>query len=188
MTTRATGIPLVSPQSNPGKTNRRGRQPSKTVNPSSSKIDTLNLNVEAESSTPPENKPQTPPKTSPKNSPNSTPNSTPPSTPPTTPRNMAEDMVHPFDRTIGESTRVIAPNRGSASRPPTTAPNFNVKGNHLSRVEENQFDGVVKWDPYDHVEKFEKVCRLFKYGETQMPLVKLELFPLSLTGEATNWY
>nr|XP_043639352.1 uncharacterized protein LOC122610425 [Erigeron canadensis] len=101
---------------------------------------------------------------------------------------MAEDMVQPFDRTIGESTRVIAPNRGSAIRPPTTAPNFNVKGNHLSRVEKNQFDGVAKWDPYDHVEKFEKVCRLFKYGETQMPLVKLELFPLSLTGEAANWY
>nr|XP_043606983.1 uncharacterized protein LOC122578972 [Erigeron canadensis] len=101
---------------------------------------------------------------------------------------MAEDMVHLFDRTIGESTRVIAPNRGSAIRPPTTAPNFNVKGNHLSQVEENQFDGVVKWDPYDHVEKFEKVCRLFKYGETQMPHVKLELFPLSLTGEAANWY
>nr|XP_043619816.1 uncharacterized protein LOC122591623 [Erigeron canadensis] len=101
---------------------------------------------------------------------------------------MAEDMVHPFDRTIGESTRVIAPNRGSAIRPPTTGPNFNVKGNHLFRVEENQFDKVVKWDPYDHVEKFEKVCRLFKYGETQMPHVKLELFPLSLTGEAANWY
>nr|XP_043614102.1 uncharacterized protein LOC122586053 [Erigeron canadensis] len=63
-----------------------------------------------------------------------------------------------------------------------------VKGNHLSRVEENQFDGVVKWDPYDHVEKFEKVCRLFKYGETHMPHVKLDLFPLSLTGEAANWY
>nr|XP_043615909.1 uncharacterized protein LOC122587808 [Erigeron canadensis] len=101
---------------------------------------------------------------------------------------MAEDMVHPFDRTIGESTRVIAPNRGSVIRPPTTSPNFNVKGNHLSRVEENQFDGVVKWDPYDDVEKFEKVCRLFKYGETQMPHVKLELFPLSLTGEEATWY
>nr|XP_043633111.1 uncharacterized protein LOC122604289 [Erigeron canadensis] len=190
MNLKSSALPLVSLQSNPRKTKRRGKKPSKTVTSTSSKIDPLDLNLESETpsnSTKPENKEDKQPTPS-KTSPHTTPSSSPELTPSTTPRNMDDDMFHPFDRTIGKSTRLIAPNRGSAIHPPPTAPNFNVKGNHITRVEENQFDGVHKWDPYDHMEKFKKVCRLFKYGETQMPHVKLELFPLSHTGEAVNWY
>ena len=95
---------------------------------------------------------------------------------------------HRFDTPIGERVRTIAPPRGSAIRPPNTAENFNVKPNHLQRVEEDQFDGDRKWDPYDHVERFEKVCRIFRYGADQLENVKLELFPMSLTGEAALWF
>ena len=42
----------------------------------------------------------------------------------------------PFDIPRGERARGDPQLRGTAIRPPTTADNFSIKGNHLQRVEE----------------------------------------------------
>ncbi|GKE11088.1 hypothetical protein Tco_1414639, partial [Tanacetum coccineum] len=49
---------------------------------------------------------------------------------------------------------------------------FAIKGNHLTLVKGNQFDGRTKTDPHRN---------------TENEVVRLMMFPLSLTGEAKAW-
>lgn len=84
--------------------------------------------------------------------------------------------------------RIIAPTPGPAITIPETANEFAIKGNYLTLVKGNQFDGRIKTDPHKHIHEFQSVCDMFKYGATETEVVRLMLFPpLSLTGEAKTW-
>ncbi|GKB13431.1 hypothetical protein Tco_0847354 [Tanacetum coccineum] len=83
--------------------------------------------------------------------------------------------------------RIVAPTLGSAITIPETANEFAIKGNHLTLIKGNQFDGRTKTDPHKHIHEFLGICDVFKYRDTENEVVRLMMFPLSLTGEAKTW-
>ncbi|GJU37477.1 hypothetical protein Tco_1185831 [Tanacetum coccineum] len=80
--------------------------------------------------------------------------------------------------------RVVASTPGFAITIPETANEFAIKGNHLTLVKGNQFDGRTKTDPHKHIHEFLEICDMFKYRDTENEAVRLMMFPLSLIGEA----
>ncbi|GJZ55315.1 hypothetical protein Tco_0610508 [Tanacetum coccineum] len=80
--------------------------------------------------------------------------------------------------------RVVALTPGSAITIPETANEFAIKGNHLTLVKRNQFDGRTKTDPHKHIHEFLGIYDMFKNRDTENEAVRLMMFPLSLTGEA----
>ncbi|GJV88595.1 reverse transcriptase domain-containing protein [Tanacetum coccineum] len=76
---------------------------------------------------------------------------------------------------------------GSTITIPETANEFAIKGNHLTLVKGNQFDGRIKTDPHKQIHEFLRICDVFKYRDTENEVVRLMMFPLSLTGEAKTW-
>ncbi|GJY20081.1 reverse transcriptase domain-containing protein [Tanacetum coccineum] len=86
-----------------------------------------------------------------------------------------------------DADRVIALTPGSAITIPETANEFAIKGNHLTLVKGNQFDGRIKTDPHKHIHEFLGICDMFKYRDIENEAVFLIMFPISLTGEAKTW-
>lgn len=85
------------------------------------------------------------------------------------------------------SERTVAPTPGPAITLPNTANEFAIKGNHLTLVKGNQFYSRTKTDPHTHIHEFLGICEMFRYRETENEVVRLMMFPLSLTGEAKTW-
>ncbi|GKE98053.1 hypothetical protein Tco_0021404, partial [Tanacetum coccineum] len=83
--------------------------------------------------------------------------------------------------------RVVAPTPGSIITIPETANEFAIKGNHLTLVKGNQFDGRTKTDPHKHIHEFLGIYDMFKYRDTENKDIRLMMFPLSLIGEAKTW-
>nr|GEU51850.1 reverse transcriptase domain-containing protein [Tanacetum cinerariifolium] len=88
------------------------------------------------------------------------------------------------DEPMWAADRVVALKLGSTITIPETANEFSIKGNQLTIVKGNQFDGRTKTDPYKHVHEFLEICDMMKYRDTKNEVVHLMMFPLSLTGEA----
>ena len=70
------------------------------------------------------------------------------------------------DEPMWAADRVVAPTPGPAITIPETANEFAIKGNHLTLVKGNQFNGRTKTDPHKHIHEFLRICDMFKYGET----------------------
>ena len=77
----------------------------------------------------------------------------------------------PMDETDNEpmwsNERTVAPTPGPAITLPDTANEFSIKGNHLTLVKGNQFDGRNKTDPHKHIHEFLGICEMFRYVETE---------------------
>ncbi|GJX15332.1 reverse transcriptase domain-containing protein [Tanacetum coccineum] len=91
------------------------------------------------------------------------------------------------DEPMWDADRVVDLTPGSAITIPKTANEFAIKGNHLTLVKGNQFNGRTKTDPHKHIHEFLGICDMFKYRDTENEAVRLMMFPLSLTGEAKTW-
>ncbi|GJY94532.1 reverse transcriptase domain-containing protein [Tanacetum coccineum] len=91
------------------------------------------------------------------------------------------------DEPMWAADRVVAPTPGSAITIPEITNEFAIKGNHLTLVKGNQFDGRIKTDPHKHIHEFLIICDMFKYRDTENKVVRLMMFLLSLTGEAKTW-
>ncbi|GJT94864.1 reverse transcriptase domain-containing protein [Tanacetum coccineum] len=98
-----------------------------------------------------------------------------------------ENLYPMDDEPMWAADHVVAPTPGSAITIPETANEFAIKGNHLTLVKGNQFDGRTKTDPHKHIHEFLRICDMFKYRDTENEAVRLMMFPLSLTGEAKTW-
>ncbi|GJV49110.1 hypothetical protein Tco_1439322 [Tanacetum coccineum] len=98
-----------------------------------------------------------------------------------------ENLFPMDDEPMWAADHVVAPTPGSAITIPETANEFAIKGNHLTIVKGNQFDGRTKTDPYKHIYEFLGICDMLKYRDTENEAVRLMMFPLSLTGEAKTW-
>ncbi|GJW13440.1 hypothetical protein Tco_0017573 [Tanacetum coccineum] len=90
------------------------------------------------------------------------------------------------DEPIWAADRVVAPTPGSAITIPETGNEFAIKGKHLTLIKGNQFDGRTKTDPHKYIHVFLGIYDMFKYRDTEIEVVRLMMFPLSLTGEAKN--
>ncbi|GJR16386.1 reverse transcriptase domain-containing protein [Tanacetum coccineum] len=90
------------------------------------------------------------------------------------------------DEPMWAADRVVASTPGSAITISKTANEFAIKGNHLTLIKGNQFDGRIKTDPHKHFHEFLRICDMFKYRDTENEAVRLIMFPLSLIGEAKS--
>nr|GEY75687.1 reverse transcriptase domain-containing protein [Tanacetum cinerariifolium] len=70
------------------------------------------------------------------------------------------------DEPMWAAYRVVAPTPSSAITIPKTANEFSIKGNHLTLVKGNQFDGRTKIDPHKHIHELLRICDMFKYRDT----------------------
>ncbi|GKE63051.1 reverse transcriptase domain-containing protein [Tanacetum coccineum] len=91
------------------------------------------------------------------------------------------------DEPMWAADYVVALTPGSAITIPETANEFSIKGNHLTLVKGNQFDGRTKTDPHKHIHEFLKIYDMFKYRDTENEVVRQMMFPLSLTRKSKTW-
>nr|GEV09820.1 reverse transcriptase domain-containing protein [Tanacetum cinerariifolium] len=91
------------------------------------------------------------------------------------------------DEPMWAADHVVALTLSSAITILETANEFAIKGNHVTLVKGNRFDGTTKTDPHKRIHEFLKICDMFKYRDTENKVVRLMMFPLSLTGEAKIW-
>ncbi|GJV18573.1 hypothetical protein Tco_1367593 [Tanacetum coccineum] len=91
------------------------------------------------------------------------------------------------DEPMWAADHVVALTPGFTITIPETANEFAIKGNHLTLVNGNQFDGRTKTDPYKHIHEFLGICDMFNYRDTENEAVRLMMFLLSLTREEKTW-
>ncbi|GJU19533.1 hypothetical protein Tco_1152875 [Tanacetum coccineum] len=90
------------------------------------------------------------------------------------------------DEPMWAADRVVALTPGSAITIPKTTNEFAIKGNQLTLVKGNQFDGIIKTDPHKHIHEFFGIRDMFKYKDTENEVVRLMMFPPILSPALFN--
>ncbi|MCI59793.1 hypothetical protein A2U01_0081048, partial [Trifolium medium] len=62
-------------------------------------------------------------------------------------------------RTMGDYWKRIDADQISLGFVPANLVNFDIKGNVLAGLRENQFDGRANKDPWDHLTHFSETCQ-----------------------------
>ncbi|GKE51604.1 hypothetical protein Tco_1486760, partial [Tanacetum coccineum] len=93
-------------------------------------------------------------------------------------------ILDPDDQPIWESAKTVAPTPNSAIIQLDVDDNFVINSTHLNIIRENKFDGYLRGDLHDHIREFLAICNMFRYGETQSEVVKLLIFPYSLSEDS----
>nr|GEV56502.1 retrovirus-related Pol polyprotein [Tanacetum cinerariifolium] len=92
------------------------------------------------------------------------------------------------NRTMAEMLR--APTKGYAEAiivPPILAEQFELKHSLINMMTSEQFFGLEKDNPHDHIRWFNKITSTIKYRDVPNSSIKLMLFPFSLAGAACRW-
>ncbi|GKC46699.1 reverse transcriptase domain-containing protein [Tanacetum coccineum] len=100
---------------------------------------------------------------------------------------ILQNYVLMDDEPMWAADHVVTSILGSAITILETVNEFAIKGNHLTLVKGNQFDGRTKTDHHKYIYEFLGICDMFKYRDTKNEAVRLTMFPLSLTREAKTW-
>ncbi|GKA62936.1 hypothetical protein Tco_0762455 [Tanacetum coccineum] len=98
-----------------------------------------------------------------------------------------ENLYPMDDEPMWAADRIVSPTPGSPITIPETAHEFAIKGNHLTLVKGNQFDGRTKTDPHKQIHEFLEIYDMFKYSDIENEAIRLMMFPPSLTREAKTW-
>nr|GEW38996.1 reverse transcriptase domain-containing protein [Tanacetum cinerariifolium] len=77
------------------------------------------------------------------------------------------------DEPMWAADHVVAPTLSYAITISKTANEYSIKGNHLTLVKGNQFDGRTKTDPHKHIHEFLRISDMFKYRDTENEAVCL---------------
>nr|GEW41974.1 reverse transcriptase domain-containing protein [Tanacetum cinerariifolium] len=99
----------------------------------------------------------------------------------------------PVDTTADQHTMaelLRAPIEGYAEAivvPPILAEQFELKHSLITMMTSNQFFGLEKDNPQDHIRWFNKITSTIKYKDVPNLAIKLMLFPFSLVGAARRW-
>nr|GEV16709.1 hypothetical protein [Tanacetum cinerariifolium] len=91
-------------------------------------------------------------------------------------------------RTMAELLR--APTEGYAEAivvSPILAKHFELKHSLINMMTSDQFFGLEKDNPHDHIRWFNKITSTIKYKDVPNSAIKLMLFPFSLAGAARLW-
>nr|GEU41603.1 hypothetical protein [Tanacetum cinerariifolium] len=91
-------------------------------------------------------------------------------------------------RTMVELLR--APTEGYAEAimvPSILAEQFELKHSLINMMTSDQFFGLEKENPHDHIRWFNKITSTIKYKDVPNSAIKLMLFPFSLAGAARWW-
>ncbi|GJS22061.1 reverse transcriptase domain-containing protein [Tanacetum coccineum] len=97
-------------------------------------------------------------------------------------------ILDPDDHPMWESAKTVAPTPNSAIVQIDVNNNFVINSTYLNMIRENKFDGYLQADPHDNIREFITICNMYKYGETQSEVVKLLIFPYSLSDKAKTWF
>nr|GEY44909.1 reverse transcriptase domain-containing protein [Tanacetum cinerariifolium] len=92
------------------------------------------------------------------------------------------------NRTMAEMLR--APTEGCAEAiivPPILAEQFELKRSLINMMTSEQFFGLEKDNPHDHIRWFIKITSTIKYKDVPNSVIKLILFPFSLAWAARRW-
>ncbi|GKA16122.1 hypothetical protein Tco_0695869 [Tanacetum coccineum] len=71
--------------------------------------------------------------------------------------------------------------------PPILAEHFELKHSLINMMTSDQFFGLEKDNPHDHIRWFNKITPTIKYKDVPNSAIKLMLFPFSLAGAARRW-
>nr|GEX55342.1 reverse transcriptase domain-containing protein [Tanacetum cinerariifolium] len=104
-----------------------------------------------------------------------------------------EEHSHPVvtmadQRTMAEL--LLAPTEGYAEAivvPPILAEQFELKHSLINMMTTDQFFGLEKDNPHDHIHWFNKITSTIKYKDVPSSAIKLMLFPFSLAGASRRW-
>nr|GEZ18302.1 reverse transcriptase domain-containing protein [Tanacetum cinerariifolium] len=104
-----------------------------------------------------------------------------------------EELSHPVvtmadNRTMAEMLR--APTEGYAEAIVVLsilAEQFELKHSLINMMTTDQFFGLEKDNPHDHIRWFNKITSTIKYRDVPHSAIKLILFPFSLVGAARRW-
>nr|GEX19600.1 reverse transcriptase domain-containing protein [Tanacetum cinerariifolium] len=91
-------------------------------------------------------------------------------------------------RTMAELLR--SPTKGYAEAivvPSILAKQFELKHSLINKMTSDQFFGLEKDNPRDHIRWFNKITSTIKYKDVPNSAIKLMLFPFSLAGAARRW-
>ncbi|GJU77522.1 reverse transcriptase domain-containing protein [Tanacetum coccineum] len=103
--------------------------------------------------------------------------------------NQAPPVVTMVDqRTMAEFLH--APTEGYAEAivvPPILAEHFELKHSLINMMTSDQFFGLEKDNPHDHIRWFNKITSTIKYKDVPNSAIKLMLFPFSLARAACRW-
>ncbi|GJX45439.1 putative ribonuclease H-like domain-containing protein [Tanacetum coccineum] len=103
--------------------------------------------------------------------------------------NQAPPVVTMADqRTMAELLR--APTEGYAEAivvPPILAEHFELKHSLINMMTSDQFFGLEKDNPHDHICWFNKITSTIKYKDVPNSVIKLMFFPFSLAGAVCRW-
>nr|GFA51866.1 reverse transcriptase domain-containing protein [Tanacetum cinerariifolium] len=83
-----------------------------------------------------------------------------------------------------------APTEGYAKAivvPLILAEQFELKHSLINMMTLDQFFGLEKDNPHDHIRWFNKITSTIKYKDVPNSAIKLMLFPFSLVGAARRW-
>nr|GEV86251.1 hypothetical protein [Tanacetum cinerariifolium] len=100
----------------------------------------------------------------------------PPKIPMTDNRTMAEMLRAPTD---GYAETIVVPS--------ILAEQFELKHSLINMMTSEQFFGLEKDNPHDHIRWFNKITSTIKYRDVPNSSIKLILFPFSLVGAARRW-
>ena len=68
------------------------------------------------------------------------------------------------------------------------ANNFELKPTLITMVQHNQFTGHPTEVPKEHMGRFLRMANTIKLNSVRLEVIKLHLFPFSLTDIAATWY
>nr|GEW36437.1 hypothetical protein [Tanacetum cinerariifolium] len=71
--------------------------------------------------------------------------------------------------------------------PPILTEHFELKHSLIKMMTSDQFFGLEKDNPHDHICWFNKITSTIKYKDVPNSAIKLMLFPFSLAGAARRW-
>nr|GEX92451.1 hypothetical protein [Tanacetum cinerariifolium] len=106
------------------------------------------------------------------------------------PFNLEESPIDNMadQRTMVELLR--APTEGYAEAivvPPILTEQFELKYSLINMMTSDQFFGLVKDNPHDHIRWFNKITSTIKYKDVPNSAIKLILFPFSLAKAVRRW-
>ncbi|GKB78144.1 hypothetical protein Tco_0945039 [Tanacetum coccineum] len=71
--------------------------------------------------------------------------------------------------------------------PPILAEHFELKHSLINMMTSNQFFGLEKDNPHDHIHWFNNITSTIRYKDVPNSATKLMLFPFSLAGAVRRW-
>ena len=98
------------------------------------------------------------------------------------------NMAQPERRILGDFAMPdILGSFGGIVAPATANNNFEIKPSVIHMVQNNQFEGLQREDPYDHILTFLNVCATFKINGLTDDAIRLRLFRFLIRDKAQLW-